>query len=89
MGQDPPSTGIALPTIPGDINNIVAPYAADIDPSRGGSVKFTGFISTGNEINVINRLIQSQTHSSFSGRRMLIAEWRNVPKRGGNQVSEW
>lgn len=86
MGQDPPSTGIALPTIPGDIN-IVAPYAADIDPSRGGSIKFTGFISTEKEINAINRFIRSQTRSSFSGRRMLVAEWRNVPKRGGNQVS--
>ena len=83
MGQDSPPSTTAIPAIPGDVS-VLAPYGSDIDITLGGSVRFTNFISSSAEI---SSLVRSQTNNSFIGERLLVAEWRLVPRRDGDPVS--
>ncbi|CAI8046629.1 Vitellogenin receptor [Geodia barretti] len=80
MGQDSPPSTTAIPAIPGDVS-VLAPYGSDIDITLGGSVHFTNFISSSAEI---SSLVRSQTSNSFIGERLLVAEWRLVPRRDGD-----
>ena len=66
------------PSIPGT-NNIIAPYAADIDPSGPGKVRYTAFSSDSSQLTTVSVFVQSETGNYFYGTRMMIAEWRNVP----------
>ena len=78
---------------PGDIPgsssySVVAPFAADIDTSRTGSVKYTQFTtSDSSQMSRVSSFIRSETDNSFYGTRMMVAEWRGVPKYLGSIVS--
>ena len=85
MGYETPPT-IEIPTIPGDVN-IIAPFAADADPSVGGSVEFTSYLINHPGAQTVSSFIRSRTNSSFFGRAMLVTEWRQVPEHGRDRVS--
>ena len=76
------------PTIPGD-SNIVSPYGADIDTSIAGTVRYTtGFSSSHPQMSSVSSFIQTRTRDySFSGKRMMVVEWKNVAEYEGNSVS--
>ena len=75
--------------IPGSSSySVVAPFAANIDISRTGSVKYTWFASFDtSQMSTVSSFIRSETGNSFYGTRMMIAEWRGVPKYLGSIVS--
>ena len=76
-----------LPEIPGT-RPIVAPYAADIDPSLAGTVQYTQFTSTNyTQMSRVSSFIQNQTDNSFYGTRMMVVEWDGVAKYHGFSVS--
>ena len=68
-------------------NNVVVPYGTDIDPTQGGTVRYTQFGSTSTHINTVSLFIQSQITRYFYGSRMMIVEWYGVPKYGESDVS--
>lgn len=61
-----------------DANNVVVPYGADLDPSSGGKVRYTGFITDSTRLNTVSSFIRSQGDSGFSGTQMIIAEWTKL-----------
>ena len=71
--------------------HIVAPYAADVDTTYGGTVLFCDFdayTSSGAAMTYnVNDFIRSQTGDSFSGTRIMVAEWREVPQWNQTTVS--
>ena len=71
----------ALPNIPvPNAARIVAPFAADIDTTYTGSVRFSSFVTIA-QLNRINSFIHSQTDDEdFSGSILFVAEWNQVPK---------
>ena len=74
--------------IPGPSSNLlVAPFAADIDTTRRGSVKYTQFTTSDSQMNTVSSFIRSETGNSFYGTRMMVAEWNGVPKYQGSIVS--
>ena len=73
------------PSIPGT-SSIVAPYSADIDPSTGGSVRYTDFMDI-SQLYTVSYFIRSQSNADFYGTRMMIAEWDSVPEFSGSDVS--
>ena len=75
-----------LLSIPG-IDNIVAPYGADINPNSAGTVRYTTFITDYSQINTVSSFIRSQITHYFHGTRMMIAEWNGVPRFGRITVS--
>ena len=75
------------PEIPGT-RPIVAPYAANIDPSLAGTVQYTQFTSTDYiQMSRVSSFIRNQTDNSFYGTRMMVAEWDGVAKYSGFSVS--
>ena len=87
VGCDTPPD-MDIPTIPGDKNiNIIAPFAADIDLTLGGSLQYSLFLTNFSGIQTVSSFIRSHTNNSFYGVVMMVAEWRNVRKRGGDPVS--
>lgn len=75
------------PDIP-DTNDIVAPYAADIDPSIAGTVRYTQFSSSSSsQISTVSRFIRSQLSNSFYGTEMMVAQWYGVAEYSGSSVS--
>ena len=79
---------LTTPTIPGD-SRIVSPYGADIDTYSAGTVRYTNrFSSSHPQMSSVSSFIQTQTRDySFSGTRMMVAEWDNVAHDGGSSVS--
>ena len=70
--------------------SVVAPYAADIKTTYNGAVQYTDFETyspDGSEMRNVSDYIQSQTGDSFSGTRMMVAEWREVPQNNQEPVS--
>ena len=70
--------------------SVVAPYAADINTIYNGTVQYTDFETyspDGSEMKNVSDFIQSQTGDSFSGTRMMVAEWREVPQNKKEPVS--
>ena len=68
--------------------SVVAPFAADIDTTRTGSVKYTQLTtSDSSQMIRVSSFIQSETGNSFYGTRMMVAEWNGVPKYHGSIVS--
>ena len=66
------------PTIP-ETTSIVAPYAADINPTLSGRVMYTKFISPSDYLmRTVSNFIEDQTGDNFTGTYMMLAEWRNV-----------
>ena len=78
MGERPQYS--SLGNFPGPSSySVVAPFAADIDITRTGSVKYTQFTtSDSSQINRVSSFIRFQTGDSFSGTRMMVAEWNVV-----------
>ena len=78
---------------PGNISisssySVVAPFAADIDTTSRGSVKYTQFTtSDSSQMNRVSTFIRSETGNSFYGTRMMVAEWNGVPEYGKSTVS--
>ena len=87
MGQLPFFT--PLPTgIPATSSLFVAPFAADSDTTRTGSVKYTQFTtSDSSQMSRVSSFVQSQTGDVFYGTRMMVAEWDDVPRYQGSIVS--
>ena len=86
MGETPQYS--SLNDIPGPSSySVVAPFAADIDTSRTGSVIYTQFTSDSSQINRVSSFIRSKTGDSFYGIRMMVAQWTGVPKYHGSIVS--
>ena len=85
MGVTPP---YSLNDIPGPSSySVVAPFAADIDTTRTGSVKYTQFTTFDSQMNTVSTFIRSETGNSFYGTRMMVAEWNGVPRDYGSTVS--
>ncbi len=58
------------------------PYGSDIDISRGvGGIRYEvhTVISASSFLADVSAFIRSETGSAFTGRWMLLVEWRNVP----------
>ena len=89
MGEVPLYSSLNDINIPGSSSySFVAPFAADIDTTRTGSVKYTQFItSDSSQMNTVSSFIRSQTDDSFYGTRMMVAEWNGVPQYQGSRVS--
>ena len=87
MGKTPQYT--SLDYFPGSSSySVVAPFAADIDTSRTGSVKYTQFTTTdSSQMSRVSTFIRSQTGNSFYGTKMMVAEWNGVPEYGESTVS--
>ena len=85
MGQTPEV--YSLENIPGPSGySVVAPFAADIDTSITGSVRYSeSFTST--EIDQVSAHISFQIGVSFYGTWMMVVEWYYVPLLHGSQVS--
>ena len=68
--------------------SVVAPFAADIDTTRRGSVKYTQFTTSDyTQMSTVSSFIRSETGDSFYGTRMMVAEWNGVPEYGESIVS--
>ena len=68
--------------------SVVAPFAADMDTTGTGSVKYTQFTtSDSSQMSRVSTFIRFKTGNSFSGTRMMVAEWNGVPKYEGSVVS--
>ena len=87
MGETP--RYLSLVNFPGFSSySVVAPFAADIDTTSRGSVKYTQFTTSDyTQMNTVSSFIRSQTGNSFYGTRMMVAEWNGVPKYQGSIVS--
>ena len=86
MGETPRYS--SLDNFPGSSSySIVAPFAADIDTSRTGSVIYTEFTTSDSQMNTVSSFIRSETGNSFYGTKMMVAEWNGVPKYEGSIVS--
>ena len=69
-------------------NSIVAPYAADIDTSVTGTVRYTEFMSNRFNLLDVSNFIEEETGVTFEGTRMMVAEWDGVAQYNGDPVSE-
>ena len=65
--------------------SVVAPFAADIDTSSTGYVRYSE--SFNSQLTVVSELIRSETETSFYGIWMLVAEWNGVPLYSQSSVS--
>ena len=66
-------------TFPGTSSySVIAPFAADIDTSSPGRVRYTQFTTTDPQMSTVSSFIQKETGETFSGVRMMIAEWHEV-----------
>ena len=75
------------PDIPGT-SSIVAPYAADIDPTKAGTVRYTQFTTDDySQMSTVSSFIQAQTNKYFYGSTMMVAEWKGVAEFDGSSVS--
>ena len=80
----------ALPNFPlPNSDSIVAPFAANIDTTYTGSVRYTNLTSPNLfELDAINSFINSQAGSYvFSGANMIVVEWDTVPQHFESSVS--
>ena len=85
MGQTPEA--YSLVNFPGPSSySVVAPFAADIDTSSTGSVRYSESFSI-TVMNEVSAHIRSETGVSFDGTWMMVAEWNNVPLHDGSRVS--
>ena len=85
MGEPPWYSSLDNSSLP---SSYVAPFAANIDTSWVGSVKFTPVpVYDYNQIRRVSRFIRTQTGDSFYGSRMIVAEWNGVPEYDGSIVS--
>ena len=66
--------------------SVVAPFAADIDTSSTGYVRYSESF-TNSQLSVVSEHIRSETDTSFYGQWMLVAEWNGVPLLQGTTVS--
>ena len=86
MGETPRYS--SLVNFPGSsLYSVVAPFAADIDTTSRGSVKYAQFTTSDSQMSTVNSFIRSQTGDSFNGTRMMVAEWNGVPKYQRSVVS--
>ena len=87
MGKTPQYS--SLDNFPGPSSySVVAPFAADIDTTRRGSVKYTQFTtSDSSQMSRVSTFIRSETGDSFYGTRMMVAEWDGVPEYQESTVS--
>ena len=86
MGEAPQYS--SLDNFPGSSSySVVAPFAANIDTSRAGSVKYTQFTTSDSQMSTVSSFIRSETGDSFYGTRMMVAEWDGVPELGESIVS--
>ena len=85
MGQIPVDS--SLTQLPGSSSySVVAPFAADIDTSSTGSVRYNeSFSST--VMKEVSTYIRSKSGVSFYGMWMLVAEWNGVPLSSQSSVS--
>ena len=78
MGRTPRYA--SLSTFPGSSSySLVAPFAADIDTSSTGSVRYSESSFALSQLNFISQHIRSKTGASFYGTWLLVAEWNGVP----------
>ena len=87
MGQIPVDSSLTqLHNIPGPSSySVVAPFAADIDTSSTGSVRYNeSFSST--VMKEVSTYIRSKTGVPFYGTWMLVAEWNGVPLSSQSSV---
>ena len=71
-----------------NISRNIYPYAADINPSLAGTVRYTQFTSTNySQMNRVSSFIRDQTDNSFYGSKMMVAEWDGVAEYFGHSVS--
>ena len=80
MGETPQYS--TLDNFPGSSSySVVAPFAADIDTTSRGSVKYTQFTTSNfTQMDNVSSFIQSETGDNFNGTRMMVAEWSSVPQ---------
>ena len=69
------------------INSVVAPYAADIDTSVGGTVSYTRFHAPREDLETVSKFVESQLGVNFTGTKMMVALWDSVAKYKGEAVS--
>ena len=66
----------------------MAPFAADIDTSTVGSVRFADLSLDLSQKDDVHRFIRQQTRNRFYyATTMIVAEWRTVPLDSGSTVS--
>ena len=87
FSMDKPPENTTLHNIPGpDTYSVVAPFAADIDTSKTGTVKYTKVTFDYTEMSVVSAFIRDETGDFFFGSKMIAAEWDHVPMKKGSSV---
>ena len=85
MGKPPDNS--TLDNIPGPYNySVVAPFAADIDTTKTGTVKYTNVTFDYHKMSVVSAFIRDETGDFFFGSKMIVAEWDRVPMKKGSSV---
>ena len=86
-----PPANKTIPSFPSvGSDKIVAPFAADIDTTSEGRVRYANFATYyGRELQVVAAFINSQIPNTeyFFGSTMMVAEWESVPRYGYGSVS--
>ena len=66
--------------------SVVAPFAADIDTSETGSIRYRVY-QDNIQLDTISSYIRSTLRVSFNGSWMLVADWYFVPTTSSSTVS--
>lgn len=69
--------------------SVVAPFAADVDPSHGGTVSYQEYSSPtyASLLRQVSTFVRNNQNTYFAGTWMFIAYWYNVPVYRGLPVS--
>ena len=91
FSMDEPPPYETLPNFPlPNSSSIVAPFAADIDTTLAGSVRYTDFSSAYNShIIAVTSFVNAEIDNEyvFSAASMMVVEWNTVPKDSQSTVS--
>ena len=84
---------ISSVSIPGsETYTIVAPYAADLDTTYKGTVRYSDFFTYSSDdasMISVSSFIRNETGDDFYGTQMMVVEWNSVPLFSGNSVSSY
>ena len=80
--------GVRVEILDLETSSVVAPYAADIDPTVAGTVRYTQFTTDDySQMSTVSSFIRAQTGENFYGTTMMVAEWNGVAEYNGFFVS--
>lgn len=72
------------------ISNIVAPFWSNIDTRTTGEIFYEVHTDKSNPdlLHIVSQFIRTERGVIFSGRWMLVVEWKDVPQYPGDQATQ-